>query len=227
MVLTSHFQALCSAGDRRPATHTSGTPAFQAGGAQVVAAEEVVAEGGRASHSSGAAAGGRCGASGTGAVGAGPCGWRAADGWAAGSSQIGRFCTFGAARRALRAAPAGGCMAQPLSPGSKPGRGAPTSRTPAPSTTSQHRSAAAAALAASCSFPPPCRPHCHPQTLPHRFTQAAAPVRRRQRRRRRRSACEGGGGVSRSEAGGEGGSEEGSYKRQRGRRRRLTCAARL
>ena len=91
MVLTSHFQALCSAGDRRPATHTSGTPAFQAGGAQVVAAEEVVAEGGRASHSSGAAAGGRCGASGTGAVGAGPCGWRAADGWAAGSSQIDCF----------------------------------------------------------------------------------------------------------------------------------------
>ena len=88
MVLLSHFQAVCSAGDRRPATHRSGTPAFQAGGAQVVAAEEVVAEGGRASHSSGAAVGGRCGASGTGAVGAGPCGWRAADGWAAGSSQI-------------------------------------------------------------------------------------------------------------------------------------------
>ena len=91
MVLTSHLQAVCSAGDRRPAIHRSGTPAFQAGGAQVVAAEEVVAEGGRASHSSGAAAGGRCGASGTGAVGAGPCGWRAADGWAAGSSQIDGF----------------------------------------------------------------------------------------------------------------------------------------
>ena len=38
--------------------------------------------------------------------------------------QLVAFECFIAARRALRAAPAGGCMAQPLSPGSKPGRGA-------------------------------------------------------------------------------------------------------
>ena len=45
MVLTSHFQAVCSAGDRRPATQQPQVPAFQAGGGPggQVAAEEVVA----------------------------------------------------------------------------------------------------------------------------------------------------------------------------------------